>query len=39
MSVTARVNRNLRVMLDFLGYNGQIVFNGNKFEVTRVQTR
>ena len=36
---SGRVNRNLRVMLDFLGLNGQIVFNGNKFELTRVTTR
>ena len=34
-----RMNRNLNVMLDFLGLRGQVRFDGANFDVVKVQTR
>jgi hypothetical protein len=35
----ARIDRNLRVMLDYLGLRGQVSFDGNEFQVTKIGTR
>jgi len=37
-SDAARINTNLRVMLEFLNFNAQVVMAGNRFEITRVRT-
>jgi hypothetical protein len=34
-----RLNRNLRIMLDYLGLRGQVRFDGANFDVVKVQTR
>ena len=36
---TSRLDRNLRVMLDYLNVRGQVRFDGREFEVVKVQTR
>jgi hypothetical protein len=36
---TSRLDRNLRVMLDYLNLRGQVRFDGREFEVVKVQTR
>ena len=38
-SQTARLNRNLRLMLEHMGTNGQVRFAGNTFVITKVATR
>lgn len=38
-SDNARLNRNLRQMLDFIGTRGTVTFSGNRFEVIRTVTR
>jgi len=38
-SDNARLNRNLRQMLDFIGARGTVSFSGNRFEVVRTVTR
>ncbi|MFD1333335.1 hypothetical protein ACFQ4O_15155 [Methylopila musalis] len=38
-SDSARLNRNLRLMLEHMGAEGQVTFSGNTFSVTKVATR
>ena len=38
-SDSARLNRNLRLMLDHMGSSGQVTFSGNAFTIAKVATR
>lgn len=38
-SDSARLNRNLRLMLDHMGSNGQVTFAGNSFTLSKIATR
>jgi hypothetical protein len=38
-SNSARLNRNLRLMLEHLGYEGRVVFKGSKFQIDKITQR
>ncbi|MBT3330451.1 MAG: hypothetical protein HN394_03005 [Rhodospirillaceae bacterium] len=38
-SKTARLNRNLRLMLDHIGVKGRVVYSGNAFEIDKITRR